>query len=224
MGIYLWSARPLVFLSSFRRGAESVQDYGANQSLIWRPNSSAVVVITARGSLLVVGISNSGAGSAAGAAVSRAQAMYTPIRADGTGRVAASWPPIRAVTFNPPIHYAQATTAAIDHTVTSIVYNREELLVATTAGVIERMSWSDAKVPAPFFDAASAVHLSEIPFPAGEPQIPSGVHIVQMEYCSCLKVLAVVLSDGTAACLSNKESPGLFGTADAESQVRGIGT
>jgi hypothetical protein len=101
----------------------------------------------------------------------------------------------------------RAGTAAITHTITSITNRDGELLVATTAGVIERVPWRmTADQPTGddstgFFDAASAIHLATVVFPQGE-RIRPNEYIVHMQFCSVLEVLAVTLSDGTAAILS----------------------
>lgn len=52
----IWSTRPAVLLASVKRSSSSLESYGSNVGLCFRPDSSTIVVQTARGYLLTYSI------------------------------------------------------------------------------------------------------------------------------------------------------------------------
>jgi len=93
----------------------------------------------------------------------------------------------------------RAATAVIHHKITSVDSRQDEVMVATTAGVIERFSWATRQ-----FDAAAAIVLNGLPF-AGTPTwvTADGVFVVSLQFKTSLKCLAFALSDGTAGVISS---------------------
>ncbi|RMZ89368.1 hypothetical protein DV736_g3398, partial [Chaetothyriales sp. CBS 134916] len=51
--LFIWSARPTVVLALYRRSDKSMESYGANKSVIFKPDSTVVAIHTKRGYLLM---------------------------------------------------------------------------------------------------------------------------------------------------------------------------
>ncbi|KAL1920513.1 uncharacterized protein VTP21DRAFT_890 [Calcarisporiella thermophila] len=51
--LHLWSARPTTVIAKVCRNQKSIEDYGENHDIIWKPDSTSVTVVTAKGYLLV---------------------------------------------------------------------------------------------------------------------------------------------------------------------------
>ncbi|RMZ85841.1 hypothetical protein DV737_g404, partial [Chaetothyriales sp. CBS 132003] len=54
--LFIWSTRPTVVLAVYRRSGKSIESYGANKSVIFKPDSTVVAVHTERGYLLTFAI------------------------------------------------------------------------------------------------------------------------------------------------------------------------
>ncbi|ORX51228.1 RIC1-domain-containing protein [Hesseltinella vesiculosa] len=50
---YLWSTRPLTILSYVKRSDKHIEDFGNNRSILWKPDSSAFVILTDKNYLLL---------------------------------------------------------------------------------------------------------------------------------------------------------------------------
>eukprot|EP00912_Choanoflagellata_sp_UC4_P001156 UC4_evm1s719 len=82
--------------------------------------------------------------------------------------------------------------------VTCISFRRFEIMIGTSAGAIECSPCDNVH-----FDATAALVLSQVSFlPASTSRIPQGVYAMDIHYSGVMKILAVGLSDGTAAIFS----------------------
>ncbi|RMD40387.1 hypothetical protein DV735_g4761, partial [Chaetothyriales sp. CBS 134920] len=55
-GLFIWSTRPTVVLALYRRSDKSIESYGPNKSVIFKPDSTVVAIHTERGYLLIFAI------------------------------------------------------------------------------------------------------------------------------------------------------------------------
>eukprot|EP00039_Didymoeca_costata_P003339 m.66994 g.66994 ORF g.66994 m.66994 type:complete len:1199 (+) comp11850_c0_seq2:319-3915(+) len=207
--VYMWNTRPLTFVTSFARSIRSMKEHGANTHLVWRRDSQAVAITTKQGFLLVFRLM--------GEDRSGEKGLYRPTQTPNNSHISTSplvlnpWPPIAALNFRPHISTGRPSTTAITHQIKAVGICRNDILVSTTAGVLERVSWDEAaksnnhEDPV-LFDASTAIVLANVKFKKGEPSIPAGVHVVHMRYCNTTQILAIALSDGTAAVLTSPRS------------------
>ncbi|KAI9028097.1 RIC1-domain-containing protein [Phycomyces nitens] len=54
--IYLWSVKPTTILSFVERSEKHIKEFGENESILWKPDGSAVVIITSKNYLLLYAI------------------------------------------------------------------------------------------------------------------------------------------------------------------------
>ncbi len=135
--VTLFSCYPFIRKATYYRADTSIHDYGRNVSFVCRPDMLRIAVTTTKGFVLVLTLH-----------------VVEPIRV-GDGR------PIIPTGHAPDLKFGTATalsrpsTAVMTHTITAIVARKADLLVATTAGAIERVPWDT-----PVFDATSAIVLT----------------------------------------------------------------
>lgn len=180
--VYLWGTRPLALQASFKRSEQSVLEYGQNIMLCWTSDSQRLVVGTQLGYLLFLQIS-----------VSSSSAMSLRLETTRVGVHA----PGDLASFGLDVEAFRASTAVIHHKITALVSRSDEIMVATTAGVIERFSLVKKQ-----FDAAAAIVINTIKFSSSPRSISGVAHIVSMSFQPSMKSLAVALSNGRAGLIS----------------------
>lgn len=152
--ISLWRACPLVHLSEVTRSAVSVHDLGKNLFVRWREDGASVVVATDKGQLLFYVIKEDPI----------TKACQLRCRPGHESRLGFAGQLIPATQVLPGRSSGPANTATIMHNVTAVVLKAEEVIVATTAGVLERVPWDEG-----FFDATAAIVLSRYIYISAHP-------------------------------------------------------
>ncbi|KAL7631863.1 UNVERIFIED_CONTAM: hypothetical protein RMT77_017834 [Armadillidium vulgare] len=191
--IWIWFSRPCVPLTAFQRSLKSVQETGTNRLVEWRPDSSMLVVATNKNILLFYSVSMDGShrevyeqdDSPLPSLRRYSAELYTKERI-------------------PPLNIAQVSQLELVGRITSFVCLRDELMVATHNGHIQRVKW-DGTIHNDY-----CIDLSRVPFcddqlvmKAVPLEVPgTGVHVVHLEYSPLVGGFAVVFSDGRAAFLT----------------------
>ena len=163
--VRLWAGQPLTLLSTYTRSEADVAHSGANAHLVWRRCGTRLAIATTRGHLLFVHVeppAEKEDGLPPGAGPGRVQ---VPLAArTGQPIAGARWAApafrLRPAATSP----GQAATATMAHAVAAVLARDDGVMVATTAGVLERVPWD-----ATYFDAATAIVLPQyVPTPSPE--------------------------------------------------------
>ncbi|XP_066965067.1 guanine nucleotide exchange factor subunit Rich isoform X3 [Macrobrachium rosenbergii] len=189
--IWIWFSRPCVPVVVHRRSDESVEKLGTNLFLEWRPDSSMIVVATDKNYLVYYSI------------------VVDESRREVYEQVDPPNPTLRRESAElyscesiPPLIFSQAFETEVQGGVTGLVCLRDELMVATGTGHIQRLRWDGS------LNYDYCIDLRRVPFCDDQlvmkavPLDTPGVHVVDLEYSPLVGGFAVVLSDGRAAFLT----------------------
>eukprot|EP00040_Diaphanoeca_grandis_P024885 m.137406 g.137406 ORF g.137406 m.137406 type:complete len:1155 (+) comp29919_c1_seq1:317-3781(+) len=182
--VYLWTSNPLAMVGSYQRSSQSLQEYGDNLRITWGREGSVLCIATSLGYLVFLKVSVTGQPC-------RLQNRVTGQFVGGLGH---------HTKFESEVFACQAGTTAIKHKITSIVSRLDEVMVATTAGAIERFSWTTRS-----FNAAAAIVLHNVSFFSAPQHVSEADHVVCMEHNPAVRCLAFAASNGGAGviCASN---------------------
>ena len=187
----IWYGHPSLPLAQEKRTLKSLVEHGTNNIVEWRPDSSLVVVATNKNVLLYYSI------------IWEEGESYEQLDSDS--------PVLRRHSSElyskdkvPVVSIHPVTKLELLGGITSIVCLRDELMVSTQTGHIQRVSW-DGRVNQDY-----SIDLRRIPFcddmlvmkavPLDVPD--SSLHIRDMAYSPLLPGFSIVLSDGRAAYLT----------------------
>ncbi|KAK7086565.1 WD40 repeat protein [Halocaridina rubra] len=189
--VWIWFSRPCVPVVVHRRSNESLESLGTNMLLEWRPDSSMIVVATNKNYLIYYTI------------------IVDESRREVYEQVDPPNPTLKRESAElyscesiPPLIFSQAFETEVNGGVTGLVCLRDELMVATGTGRIQRLRWDGS------LNYDYCVDLRRVPFCDDQlvmkavPLDAPGVHVVDLEYSPLVGGFAVVLSDGRAAFLT----------------------
>lgn len=157
--VRLWSTQPLTLLSTYVRSHADVARNGANKHLAWKRDGSRLAIGTERGHLLFVHVvppEEDEESSRTRPGQARVGRAHVPVSARSGQDVAGVRWSAPAFKLRPAESPGQASTATMSHTVRAVLARDTEVMVATTAGVLERVPWD-----ATYFDAAAAIVLPQ---------------------------------------------------------------
>lgn len=189
--IFIWFSRPCVPVVVHQRSEESVNSSGTNQMLEWRHDSSMIVVGTNKNRLIFYSI-----------VVDESRREVYEQRDPPNPTLKRESAELYACEPIPPLMFSTAFETEVNGGVTGLVCLRDELMVATGSGHIQRLCW-DGSV-----NYSYCVDLRRVPFCDDQlvmkavPLDAPGVHVVDLEYSPLVGGFAVVLSDGRAAFLT----------------------
>ncbi|XP_069939686.1 guanine nucleotide exchange factor subunit Rich isoform X2 [Cherax quadricarinatus] len=189
--IWIWFSRPCVPVVVHRRSNESVNTIGTNQLLEWRPDSSMIVVATNKNQLLFYSIT-----------VDESRREVYEQRDPPNPTLKRESAELYTCESIPPLMFSTAFETEVAGGVKGLVCLRDELMVATGTGHIQRLRWDGS------LNYDYCVDLRRVPFcddqlvmKAVPLDIP-GIHVIDLEYSPLVGGFAIVLSDGRAAFLT----------------------
>ena len=189
----VWFARPAVQIVSFRRSENSVSKFGENVQAQWKPDSSMLAVITDKGYVIFFKIQVD--------VVDEQSVLYTQKEggrndnrsnlSDGHDRESV-----------PALKLIQSEYIQVQGGVTSLVCLRDELMVATGEGLLQRIRWDGLT------NAELTISVASIPFSVDLQHsrasllTDSGTYVRDFQYSPLLGGFAAVLSNGRAAFIT----------------------
>ncbi|XP_045104693.1 guanine nucleotide exchange factor subunit Rich-like isoform X1 [Portunus trituberculatus] len=189
--IWIWFSRPCVPVVVHQRSEESISTIGTNQMLEWRHDSSMIVVGTNKNRLIFYSI-----------VVDESRREVYEQRDPPNPTLKRESAELYSCEPIPPFMFSTAFEREVSGGVTGLVCLRDELMVATGSGHIQRLCWDGS------INYSYCVDLRRVPFCDDQlvmkalPLDAPGVHVVDLEYSPLVGGFAVVLSDGRAAFLT----------------------
>ncbi|KAH8274238.1 hypothetical protein KR026_000892 [Drosophila bipectinata] len=199
----IWYASPLIPIAYFRRSADSLQQYGPSQLVVWKPDSRQLVILTAAGALLL---------------------YQLDFDANGSGILQQVDPPAASLKRDsaelfikeniPRLSLREVCSVTLGSVITAVCcISLSELLLATQSCELLRLQWAqlelaDNEIQLP---ALSAIQLREIPFYVQQqphqatarnvPPMGRDSFVASLEYSPFIGGCAAVFSDRRAAFL-----------------------
>ncbi|EDW95511.2 uncharacterized protein Dyak_GE19511, isoform E [Drosophila yakuba] len=199
----IWYANPLIPIAYFRRTEDSLRQYGANQQIVWKPDSRQLALLTASGALLL---------------------YQLDFDANGSGILQQVDPPAASLKRDsaelfikeniPRLSLRELCSVTLGSVITTVCcISLSELLLATQSCELLRLQWTelehaenDLELP-----ALSAIKLRDIPFYVQQqpqqssarnvPPLSRDSYVAALEYSPFIGGCAAVFSDQRAAFL-----------------------
>ncbi|XP_031329698.1 guanine nucleotide exchange factor subunit Rich isoform X2 [Photinus pyralis] len=189
----LWFCKPCVQIDFRRRTPQSIQDFGINVIVEWKPDSSMLVIVTSEGHLLFYNVSVNA--DQKGVYVLK-DSPHANLRRDSAELFIKEVIPALSLTLNKEV-------SVWDGAISSIVcITMTELMVATSKGHVLRYQWDGSQ------NRDYNLDLRRVPFCINQqvskaiPIVEENTYIVEMEYSPLLGGFAIALNDGRAAFLT----------------------
>ncbi|CAL4122714.1 unnamed protein product [Meganyctiphanes norvegica] len=190
---WIWFSRPCVPIVVHRRSEESISSLGTNKLLEWRPDSSMIVVATNKNHLIFYSV-----------VVDESRREVYEQKDSPNPSLKRESAELYTCESIPPLVFSTAFETEVSGGVTGLVCLRDELMVATGTGHIQRLRWDSS------LNYDYCIDLRRIPFCDDQlvmKAIPldaasGGVHVIDLEYSPLVGGFAIVLSDGRAAFLT----------------------
>ncbi|XP_022920815.2 guanine nucleotide exchange factor subunit Rich [Onthophagus taurus] len=191
--VAVWFCKPCVPIIYHKRSLESLEKYGRNEIIEWKPDSSMLVIATSEGHLLFYNLT----------ITQEQKGLY--IQTDSPH---ANFRRDSAELFIketiPPLKLSLAESVFVwDGRITSMVcITLTELMVATTKGHVLRYKWDGTQ------NRDYNLDLRRIPFCINQqvskavPIVEENTFIIDIEYSPLIGGFAIVLNDGRAAFLT----------------------
>ncbi|XP_034482673.1 guanine nucleotide exchange factor subunit Rich [Drosophila innubila] len=196
----IWYANPLLPIAYYRRSVESLQQYGGNHLIIWKPDSRQLAVLTDTGSLLL---------------------YQLDFDANGSGILMQVDPPAMSLKRDsaelfikeniPRLSLREVCCVTLDAVISTVCcISLSELLLATETCELLRVQWSQLELGAEELQPLAVIKLRDIPFyvqqqqqqPANYlPAIGNAAFVASLEYSPFIGGCAAVFSDQRAAFL-----------------------
>ncbi|KAK9497227.1 hypothetical protein O3M35_004585 [Rhynocoris fuscipes] len=189
--LLIYYCKPCLLIVLHRRAKDSIEDIGINEYVQWKPDSSAIVVVTSCGFLLFYKISCD----------REHKGLYEQIdppqpnlRRDSAELF------VKEVI--PPLKLVLEKEIAIVGCVTSLCCLRDELMITSNRGQVLRYRWDGT------LNRDYSVDLNRVPFCLDQqsskavPILESNTYITEIEYSPLIGGFAVVFNDGRAAFLT----------------------
>ncbi|XP_033636586.1 RAB6A-GEF complex partner protein 1-like isoform X2 [Asterias rubens] len=191
--IHIWQSKPCVLIVTFRRSDDSVIVHGTNLCAEWKPDCTVLAVGTSGGHLLLFEVQQEGTHHL----FTTKQSSSAHYRCDTTEADNNTVPMLK-------IDYAH--TMQITAGINSLCCLKDDLLVATSNGLLMRVGWDGST------RHMMDISIRAIPFSIDLQQSresllgDTSLSFKQTQYSMILSGLAVVLSDGRAAFLTADNS------------------
>ncbi|XP_033223995.1 guanine nucleotide exchange factor subunit Rich isoform X2 [Belonocnema kinseyi] len=189
----IWYCKPCVPIVFIRRPVDSINKYGDNILVQWRPDSSMLVVATSDSYLLFYRLSYNGPD--AHGLYEQRDSPVTSLRRDSAELFIKEVIPSLTLNFE--------KSAWIDGGISSLVCIRDELMVATKTSHVVRQKWDGTA------NRDYSLDLRRIPFSVDQqistvavPITENNVYVLDIEYSPLVGGFAIVLSNGKAAFLT----------------------
>ncbi|EDV41297.1 uncharacterized protein Dana_GF23489, isoform C [Drosophila ananassae] len=199
----IWYASPLIPIAYFRRSADSLQQYGPSQLVVWKPDSRQLVLLTAAGALLL---------------------YQLDFDANGSGILQQVDPPAASLKRDsaelfikeniPRLSLREVCSVTLGSVITAVCcISLSELLLATQSCELLRVQWAQLELAENEIQlpALSAIQLREIPFYVQQqphqatarnvPPMGRDSFVASLEYSPFIGGCAAVFSDRRAAFL-----------------------
>lgn len=197
----IWYANPLLPIAYYRRSTESLQKFGNNHLIIWKPDSRQLAVLTDAGSLLL---------------------YQLDFDANGNGILMQVDPPAVSLKRDsaelfikeniPRLSLREVRCITLDAVISNVCcISLSELLLATKTCELLRVQWSQLEVAeAEELQPLAVIKLRDIPFYVQQqhqqpakylPTIGNSAYVASLEYSPFIGGCAAVFSDHRAAFL-----------------------
>lgn len=148
--IHLWKSFPLIHLSSHTRSEASIREHGHNVHMIWRSDRRVAAVALAKGFVQMLAVDEDN------------ESARTPLydisfrkgQAPSSGVCLLADVPSRSLKRIGPFSSTASPIPTLGPSITHMVNCRDSVLVASSAGVIERIPWDN-----PLLDSSKSIAL-----------------------------------------------------------------
>ncbi|XP_044586463.1 guanine nucleotide exchange factor subunit Rich isoform X2 [Cotesia glomerata] len=189
----IWYCKPCVPIVFHRRTEDSIEKYGENLLVQWKPDSSMLTVATTESYLLFYRLSDSGGDNHG--LYEQKDSPVSSLRRDSAELFIKEVIPSLVLTFVIPVW--------IDGGISSLVCIRDELMVATKTSIIIRQRWEGS------VNRDYSLDLKRVPFSVDQqistvavPITDNNIYVTDIEYSPLVGGFAIVLSNGKAAFLT----------------------
>eukprot|EP00123_Amoebidium_parasiticum_P011332 comp20653_c0_seq1/m.26793 comp20653_c0_seq1/g.26793 ORF comp20653_c0_seq1/g.26793 comp20653_c0_seq1/m.26793 type:complete len:1202 (-) comp20653_c0_seq1:441-4046(-) len=177
--IYLWNVKPRTIVSRVRRSGLSLEQYGSNVSIHWRPDASLLAVVTSKSFVLIY----DGMSDARSAPDTRVQQLEFSTPQQSTfGGVERDGVPANTLHHRNTVH--------IQAGITSVCPRQELLSIATAQGSIQGVRWNGV------MDVDESFFLSDVELQDGT-HIAEELYAVDLAFQRLHKAYGAVLTDGS---------------------------
>lgn len=189
----IWFCKPCVPIVFHRRAPESIQKFGTNLLVEWKPDSSMIVIATSEGHLLFYDL---GVIADQKGLYFQTDSPHANLRRDSAELF------IKEII--PPLHLTLSQEVMVwDGNITSMVcITMTELMVATSRGHVLRYRWDGTQ------NRDYCLDLRRTPFCINQqvskaiPIVEENTYIIDIEYSPLVGGFAITLNDGRAAFLT----------------------
>ncbi|KAM6169669.1 guanine nucleotide exchange factor subunit RIC1 [Rhynchocyon petersi] len=182
----IWYSRPSVLIVTYKEPAKSSAQFGSYRQAEWRSDSTMIAVSTANGYILFFHVTSTRGD----------KYLYEPVYPKGSPQTKGT-PHFKEEQCAPALNLEMKKILDLQAPVMSLQAVLEDLLVATSDGLLHRIHWEGMT------NGRKAIHLCTVPFSGDLQSSRAGsflgfadVYIKDMEYCATLDGFAVVFSDG----------------------------
>ncbi|TDG51262.1 hypothetical protein AWZ03_002349 [Drosophila navojoa] len=196
----IWYANPLLPIAYYRRTVESLQEFGKNQLIIWKPDSRQLAVLTDAGALLL---------------------YQLDFDANGSGILMQVDPPALSLKRDsaelfikeniPRLSLREVRCLKLDVVISTVCcISLSELLLATESCELLRLQWSQLETVSEDLKPLAVIKLRDIPFYVQQqqqqpvkylPAMGNSAFVASLEYSPFIGGCAAVFSDQRAAFL-----------------------
>ncbi|XP_030375352.1 guanine nucleotide exchange factor subunit Rich isoform X2 [Scaptodrosophila lebanonensis] len=195
----IWYANPLIPIAYFRRNGQSLQNYGTNNLIIWKPDSRQLALLTSEGALLLYQLDFDANGSGI---LMQVDPPTVSLKRDSAELFIKENIPRLSLR-----EICSVTLASVISTACCI--SLSELLLATQSCELLRVQWIQLESGTGLQESALAtINLHDIPFYVQQqahtkfqPPIGTDAYIASLEYSPFIGGCAAVFSDRRAAFL-----------------------
>ncbi|EDV97491.1 guanine nucleotide exchange factor subunit Rich [Drosophila grimshawi] len=196
----IWYANPLLPIAYYCRSTESLQEFGSNQLIIWKPDSRQLAVLTDAGALLL---------------------YQLDFDANGSGILMQVDPPALSLKRDsaelfikeniPRLSLREVRCVTLDSVISNVCcISLTEMLLATESCELLRLQWSQLETIDEDLQPLAVIKLRDIPFYVQQqqqqpakylPPIGNTAFVASLEYSPFIGGCAAVFSDQRAAFL-----------------------
>ncbi len=189
----IWYCKPAVQIVCVKRSVSDIDQYGNNEKAEWKPDSSMLAVTTTKGYILFYKVEMDTEVANAALFVQKEEK-----RSGGKKEVVT----IGDGESIPALKLRQTSYIQVLGNIICMVCLREELMVSTGVGMLQRIKWDGSLV------GDMTIHLTAIPFSTDLQHsrafqlTEADVHVANIQYSPLMGGFAVVLSNGRAAFIT----------------------
>ena len=147
--VYLWQVFPLVRQIPYRRSTDSLGEHGLNQSILWRNDRNTLAVALSKGYIQLLAVDDD---------EDSTHSRLFDIKFKGSAAPSSGvciLSDVQAQSLLPMGTHPSFSVVPVSGAITSMINFRLGILVSTTAGIVEELSWDN-----PFPEQPSAIAIS----------------------------------------------------------------